>query len=75
MAKISINQKECIGCSFCMSCFPYLFKYDEQAFKGKLKENGNLVDTISVELSPEQLKQVKEAIEGCPAQAINKIEF
>jgi ferredoxin len=71
MAKISINQKECIGCSFCMNCAPNLFKYDEKDFKGKLKENGELVDAISVELTDEQLKNVKEAAEGCPAQAIN----
>ena len=74
MTKISINQKECIGCNFCMSCLPEIFEFDEKNFKGKLKENGNLVDTVSVELLPEQLKRVKEAIEGCPAQAISIIE-
>jgi ferredoxin len=74
MTKISINQKECIGCSFCESCAPELFKFDEKDFKGKLKENGNLTDTISVELSNEQLKQVKEAAEGCPVQAIELLE-
>lgn len=74
MTKIFINQKECIGCSFCMSCVPELFKYDEKDFKGKLNENGNLTDTLSVELPAERLKQVKEAAEGCPAQAINITE-
>ena len=75
MAKISINQKECIGCSFCMNCFPELFKFDEKDFKGKLNENGELVETLSIELTEEQLKKVKEAIEGCPAQAISITEF
>lgn len=70
MTKISINQKECLGCSFCESCAPEFFKFDEKDFKGKLKENGNLTETLSVELSDEQLKQVKEAAEGCPVQAI-----
>jgi ferredoxin len=74
MAKISINQKECIGCSFCEGCVPELFKFDEKDFKGKLKENGNLTETISVELSDEQLKWVKEATEGCPVQAIKLLE-
>jgi len=74
MTKISINQKECIGCSFCMNCVPELFKYDEENFKGKLKTEGNLVEEVSVELSPEQLQKVKEAIEGCPAQAISITE-
>lgn len=72
--KISINQNECIGCSFCQNCLPELFKYDEENFKGKLKEDGKLVDTIIIELSAEQLQKVKEAAEGCPAQAISITE-
>jgi|WetSurMetagenome_2_1015567.scaffolds.fasta_scaffold940605_2 ferredoxin len=74
MFKISINQKECIGCSFCMNCLPELFKFDEKDFKGKLKKDGELVDIITVKLSAEQLKKVKEAVEGCPAQAISITE-
>ncbi|MEK7116783.1 MAG: ferredoxin [Patescibacteria group bacterium] len=74
MAKITINQNECIGCSFCMNCAPELFKYDEKDFKGKLNENGELVETLLIELTDEQLKKVKEAAEGCPAQAINITE-
>lgn len=74
MIKICINQKECIGCNFCMSCLPEIFEFDEKDFKGKLKENGSLVDIVSVELSNEQLKQTKEAIDGCPAQAISITE-
>jgi len=74
MTKIHINQKECIGCSFCMNCCPELFKYDENDHKGKLKENGNLVETVSVEPGKEQLQKIKEAAEGCPAQAISVTE-
>jgi len=74
MPKITIDQKECIGCSFCMNCFPELFKYDEENFKGKLKSNGNLAEEVSVELTAEQLAKVKEACQGCPAQAIKIIE-
>lgn len=75
MFKIFINQKECIGCSFCMNCLPELFKYDEQNFRGKLKKEGELTDTIITELSEEQLKQAKEATEGCPIQAISITEI
>jgi len=74
MKKISIDQKECIGCNLCMSLMPKLFKYDENDFKGKLNENGNLTDTLEVELSDEELKQVREAAASCPAQAINITE-
>lgn len=72
--KISINQNECIGCSFCISCLPKIFKYDEENFKGKLKEKEKLTETITVELTEEELKQVKEAVKGCPAQAISITE-
>ena len=74
MTKISINQKQCIGCSFCMICQPEQFKYDEEKFKGKLKENEELTNVITVELINEQLKQAREAVEGCTAQAINLTE-
>jgi ferredoxin len=70
MFKISINQKECIGCSFCTDCVPEMFEIDGQNFKCKIKHDGKLVDSISVELSSEQLKKVKEAKDGCAVQAI-----
>jgi len=74
MTKISINQKECIGCSFCNSCAPEIFENDEHDFKGKLKKDGKLVDSAPFDLSEEQKKQVKEAAEGCPVQAIEVSE-
>jgi ferredoxin len=73
MVKISINQKECLGCSFCMSLLPEIFQLDENEFKGKLKKGDDLVAEISLELSSEQIAKVKEAVDGCPVQAI-KIE-
>lgn len=73
MIKISIDQKECVGCSLCESLVPELFKLDEKELKGKLKDNGNLVYEMSAELSAEQLEKVKETASSCPAQAI-KIE-
>lgn len=75
MPKVTINQNECIGCSFCQSCLPELFKYDEENFKGKLKEGDKLMDSVTIELTEDQIKKVKEAIEGCPAQAISIIEI
>ena len=61
MTKISINQ-ECIGCNFCESCAPTIFQVDQTDFKCKLKKEGNF--------SPEELKQIKEAADGCPVNAI-----
>lgn len=71
---IKIDQKECLGCSFCESCAPEFFKFDESDFKGKIKKDGNLVDEAEFELSEEQLKKVREAAEGCPILAIKLLE-
>lgn len=71
MTKISINQNDCIGCSFCMNCNPDIFKFDENNFKGKLKDGEKLVDVITVSLSEERLKKTKEAVENCPVKAIS----
>ena len=38
--------------------------------EGKLKQNDTLVDSAEIELSPEDLKKVEEAAEGCPVKAI-----
>jgi ferredoxin len=62
MTKISINEKECLGCNFCESCAPEIFAVDQNDFKCKIKKEGNF--------SPEELKQIKESAEGCPVQAI-----
>jgi ferredoxin len=75
MVKILINQKECIGCRLCESMVPKLFKYDEDNFKAKLDDKGNLVDELSVELSAEELIQLKELVANCPVQAISITEI
>lgn len=72
--KISINQKECIGCSFCTDCTPEIFEVDQKYFKCKIKKEGELIDSAPIELSAEQLKKVKEAAEGCPVKAIELSE-
>lgn len=69
MANLSINQKKCMGCGLCASCIPDLFKIDENDLKAKLNKKGN-PKTMSVELSKEQSKQLKEIIENCPNRAI-----
>lgn len=74
MTKIYINQKECIGCSFCGSCAPEIFEVDEQDFKCKLKKDGKLINPAIFDLSEEQLKRVKEAAEGCPVLVIELSE-
>jgi ferredoxin len=74
MFKISINQKECLGCTFCADCAPGIFEVDQQDFKCRIKKDGKLVNPASIDLTPEQLKQVKEAAENCPVQGIGITE-
>ncbi len=62
MAKISINEKECLGCNFCESISPEIFEVDQADFKCKLKKEGDF--------SPEELEKIKESAEGCPVKAI-----
>jgi ferredoxin len=62
MIKISINEKECLGCNFCESCAPEIFTVDQADFKCKLKKQDNF--------SPEELKQIQEVADGCPVKAI-----
>ena len=61
MVKVTINEKECIGCSFCESTAPEIFEVDQTDFKCKIKKE---------DFSPEELKQIEEACDGCPVKAI-----
>jgi len=70
MAKISINQNECLGCGFCASQAPEIFIVDEKDFKAKIKIDNSLSDTTERELSAEELEKVKRAVEDCPIKAI-----
>jgi ferredoxin len=75
MAKISIKQSECLGCSYCTDCSPDIFEVDEKDFKCKLKKNGKLINPASFDLSTEQSNKVKEAALNCPVQAIEISEI
>ncbi len=68
--KISIDQNECIGCALCSSVCPDLFEMDAEGLKAKLKDGKKLLNTVSVELSGEQIRQVEDNVRDCPTQAI-----
>ncbi|MCX6701752.1 MAG: ferredoxin [Candidatus Zambryskibacteria bacterium] len=70
MTKISINQEDCLGCNLCSNYAPEVFEVDMQNFKCKIKKDDKLVDSTLIDLSPEQVKQVEEAVRNCPVQAI-----
>lgn len=70
MVRISIDQKKCAGCGFCVNYAPDLFKFDTKQFKAKLKQKNKFTEVLLINLSPKQTKEIKDVIKGCPAQAI-----
>ncbi len=61
--KIKVNKEKCIGCGMCASLVPDVFELDEKENKSRVKEG---VDLKKYE------KEIEEAIESCPARAIEK---
>jgi len=57
---IKINQETCIGCGFCVSVAPQVFRLNEEN-KSELIEGADL-DQLA--------DKIKEAADGCPVQAI-----
>jgi ferredoxin len=70
MICVSTNSNKCIGCYHCVHEMPMIFVVDKKRSKARLKQKGKLVDLLPMDLSPKQLKEIKEIIKGCPAQAI-----
>lgn len=61
MTKITINQKDCVGCGYCCGCVPDVFEIDEINLKCKVKDDN---------LNEGQLEKVEKAAEDCPVKAI-----
>lgn len=61
--KIKVNQDLCIGCGACQAIASDLFEIDD---------NGMAVEIVS-EVSEEFLEDAKDAIEGCPVDAIYEL--
>lgn len=64
MVKLSVDQNICIGCGSCTSIAQNLFEMDKE-FKAKVKKEEDLTE--------EEEKQAKEAIEICPVKCIKII--
>lgn len=59
---VSVNKETCIGCGACASTCPEVFEIGEDG-KSQVKENADLTKND---------KCIKEAIDGCPVQAISE---
>ncbi|MFZ2664262.1 MAG: ferredoxin [Patescibacteria group bacterium] len=59
--KIKINEDICIGCGACGITAPEAFGYNNEKGKATVKEGAENTDN----------EKIKEAVEGCPVQAIS----
>lgn len=58
--KVKVNQETCIGCGACQAVAPDVFE---------IKDDGLAIEIVS-EVSEEFLEDAKDAMEGCPVDAI-----
>jgi ferredoxin len=63
--KIKIDQETCISCGACVNICPEVFEFNEN---GKATVNQKSEEAIE-----QYGKQIEEAIESCPVNAIKKI--
>ncbi|MBO4380885.1 MAG: ferredoxin [Clostridia bacterium] len=56
-----VDKELCIGCGFCVSCCPEVFRQDET-------EKAE----VYADTTDENKEQVQEAIDGCPVCAISE---
>ncbi|MCF8040256.1 MAG: ferredoxin [Desulfohalobiaceae bacterium] len=63
MAKVVIDQDECIGCESCVEICPEVFAFDESE---------GLAYVIKEEGGPEE--EIQEAIDSCPVECIYRKE-
>lgn len=64
MSKVKVNKDMCIGCGACAAIAPEVFDLDEERLSFAKVE----------EVPEESLEDVKDAVEGCPTEAIELSE-
>lgn len=60
---VKIDKKKCIGCGACASTCPQVFELSDSDGKAHVKSGADL---------KKNAKCIKEAIKGCPVEAISK---
>ena len=64
MKKVTVDKEKCIGCGACVGLVDEVFEFGDDDL-AQVKENIDF-DNISEDLKDE----IKDAIEGCPTEAI-----
>lgn len=62
--KVKVDQNACIGCGACVSICPDVFSFNDEGF----------AQAITEAVPEEDVERVREAIEGCPTEAISEIK-
>lgn len=62
--KVKVNQDVCIGCGACVGICPEVFSFNDDGYAQAITE--------AVPEDKEEL--VQEALEGCPTEAIVKVD-
>lgn len=68
MKKVIVNKDKCISCGACVGLVDSVFEFGEDDL-AQVKEN---VDFENMDKDLEE--EVKDAIEGCPTEAIEEVE-
>lgn len=61
MEKLIVDKEKCIGCGMCVNNYPDYFDYDDEGLSEVKKE----------EVKPEEKKELLDAVEMCPTEAIS----
>lgn len=62
-AKLTLNQKTCIGCGMCVGISDELFEMDYEKNKASIRKGADLIKEGNLE-------KAREAIKMCPVEAI-----
>ncbi len=62
--KVKVNHDLCIGCGSCTRIAEGVFDFNDE----------NLVDADNKAINEDNVENVKDAMEGCPTEAIFEIE-
>lgn len=62
MMKIKVNKEKCLICGMCASMVPEVFEFNDDGF----------VEANNKNITEENKKEVKEAMENCPVDAIEE---
>ncbi|HCC58895.1 MAG TPA: hypothetical protein DEQ47_16865 [Solibacterales bacterium] len=73
MAKITvkIDSSACIAAAACLDSAPKFFRLDEDSVANVVDSEGDGGFEKELDVTPDELKAIEEAVQGCPSSAIS----